>query len=248
MLAETGGTRLELTGAFNFRDLGGYKTKSGDTLQKGLLFRSDDLWRLSDSDILRLKGLGINSVIDLRSEIETTTRGIFPIEKFPTQYIHIALADVSADPELVRSNDDYLFERYQEILVTSQAKIAKVITLLADKDNLPAVFHCAAGKDRTGIIAALVLGVLGVDDETVIMDYAKTRSAMKAFSSWLENAYPDIAAIISEMPPVLFSSEPQTMKNTLEWISDKFGSIEKYLLSSGVTRTSIARLHEELLI
>ena len=246
MLDETDSARLALNGAFNFRDLGGYKTKDGNTLRKGLLFRSDDLWRLSDSDILQLKDLGINSVIDLRSQIETN-RGIFPIEKFPTQYIHVALADVSADPELARNNDDYLFERYQEILLTSQAEIAKVITLLTNKNNLPAVFHCAAGKDRTGIIAALILGVLGVDDETIISDYAKTSSAMRAFSSWLENAYPEIAAIISEMPPVLFSSEPQTMRSTLDWISCKFGSIEKYLLSSGITRTSIDRLRDELL-
>jgi protein-tyrosine phosphatase len=248
MVVETGGTRLELNGAFNFRDLGGYKTKDDHTLRPGLLFRSDDLWRLSDTDVLRLKELGLKCVIDLRSENEATTRGIFPIEKFPINYIHVSLADVSANPELASNNDDYLFERYKEMLVNSQAKIAHVVSLLADHNNLPAVFHCAAGKARTGLIAALILGVLGVYDETIMYDYAKTRSAMTAFSSWLENAYPEVAAIISELPPVLFSSEPLTMKDTLTWISDKFGSIEKYLVSCGVTEHSIARLHETLLM
>ena len=66
MLAETGDTRLELTGAFNFRDLGGYKTKGGNTLRKGLLFRSDDLWRLSDSDILRLRSLKLKAPVNSR--------------------------------------------------------------------------------------------------------------------------------------------------------------------------------------
>ena len=247
MVDETGGARLELNGAFNFRDLGGDVTKDGNTLRTGLLFRSDDLWRLSDSDVLRLRELGIKCVVDLRSESEVSTRGIFPIEKFPIDYFHVSLADVSADPELARSNDDYLFERYKEILTTSQAKIALVINLLADNHKLPAVFHCAAGKDRTGLIAALILGVLGVDDATIISDYAKTRSAMIAFSSWLENAYPEVAAIISELPPVLFSSEPRTMEDTLSWVSGKFGSIEKYLFSSGVTKHSITTLHETLL-
>ena len=98
MLDETGGARLELNGAFNFRDLGGYVTKDRNTLRTGLLFRSDDLWRLDDSDISQLMKLRLKSVIDLRSENEVTTRGFFPVDKFPIDYINISLADVSADP------------------------------------------------------------------------------------------------------------------------------------------------------
>ncbi len=248
MVDETGGARLELNGAFNFRDLGGYVTKDGNTLRTGLLFRSDDLWRLDDSDISQMVELHLKSVIDLRSENEVRTRGFFPVDKFPVDYINISLADVSADPELARGNDEYLFDRYKEILATSQEKIALVITHLAEQNNLPAVFHCAAGKDRTGLIAALVLGVVGVDDETIIMDYSKTTSAMEAFSAWLKKEHPDIASIISEMPPVLFSSEPNTMKQTLDWLTKKFGSPEKYLLSSGVTGSTITQLRETLLI
>ena len=154
--------RIPLERAFNFRDLGGYRAGAGKHLRRGKLYRSDDLFRLSDRDLAVFSKLGIKTVIDLRTEVEAG-RGRFPADKYPVDYFQNSLIDISADHSLARGDgeQDYIYLRYTQILSEGREGIREVFSRLVRPDAAPAVFHCVAGKDRTGLVAAITLEVLG---------------------------------------------------------------------------------------
>jgi protein-tyrosine phosphatase len=170
--------RVGLNGPVNFRDLGGYKSTDGRRVRWGRLFRSDALV-LDDQDRQDLVGLGIRTVYDLRSDVErAATPNRLPDEAPPGV---VALPLVSEKPEAnplaaIDSTDgeDFLAHLYRHILEHSAANFGAVLTGLSEADHLPAVFHCAAGKDRTGMVAAVVLSILGVPLDDILDDYELT--------------------------------------------------------------------------
>ncbi|MFD3682917.1 tyrosine-protein phosphatase, partial [Streptomyces sp. NPDC058613] len=159
----------------NFRDLGGYPTADGRTVRWGRLFRADSLGKLEGGDWERFLGLGIETVIDLRYPWEIESKGRVPghpslayhnlsVEHRP--YDQAALGpDVEPGP--------YLAERYVEVAHDGVAELRLALEVLASQDG-PAVFHCASGKDRTGLLAALVLALLGVSEQDIVDDFALT--------------------------------------------------------------------------
>src|SRR5579859_6412456 len=142
---------------FNFRDLGGYATRDGRMVRWRTLFRADGLNRLTEEEAEQLRGLGIVTVIDLRT-VEELARGRAP-ERLAGAFHHLPMFDVvpdwSAEPDV--ASPTFLADRYVEMLESGRDAVARALQVLADPSSLPAVFHCAAGKDRTGIVAAVVL-------------------------------------------------------------------------------------------
>ncbi|MGW0596278.1 tyrosine-protein phosphatase [Streptomyces sp. NPDC002776] len=170
----------------NFRDLGGYPAADGRRVRPSRLYRADSLSKLAEAtpDWSRFRSLGIRTVIDLRHPWEIESRGRVPhhdglayhnlsIEHRPYDQPALA-ADVDPGP--------YLAERYLEVAQDGTEEIRRALELVADaaEADQPLVFHCASGKDRTGLLAALVLGLLGVDDHTVIEDFSLTELAAPA--------------------------------------------------------------------
>ena len=238
---------LKMDGVFNFRDLGGYPTMNGGTVRENLLFRSDDLWRLSDSDLGQLHKLSIRTVIDLRTDNEADTRGRFPVERYSVNYNHVSLADISADNQKAIGNPNYLVDRYKEILTSSPGNFAKVISILANQTSLPAVFHCAVGKDRTGLVAAVTLGLLGVEDQDIVSDYAESQQAMDRTLEWLGAEHPDLAAMLLSLPPIILSAPSSAMEGTINWIREEFGNFEGYAKFAGVPSSEISDLRSRLI-
>ena len=149
----------------NFRDLGGYRTDDGRTVRWGQLYRSDSLGKLAGADLARFRELGVRTVIDLRYPWEIEARGRVPhhdglvwhnlsIEHRPYDQ---ATIDPAVDPWR------YLADRYAEVAEDGAAELREALEVVAEADG-PLVFHCASGKDRTGLLAALLLTLLGVDD------------------------------------------------------------------------------------
>src|SRR5579883_1224338 len=138
---------------FNFRDLGGYPAGEGRTVRWRRLFRADGLHRVRTAEAARFRELGIATVVDLRTVEEVVERGRFPVEVAAVAYHHLPMFDV--EPEWHSYEDveapDYLANRYMEMLETGRRALGEVLGLLADPSSYPLVFHCAAGKDRTGI-------------------------------------------------------------------------------------------------
>src|ERR1700736_2487437 len=197
MVADAGAPErvIAFDAVFNFRDLGGYISADGRTVKWRALFRADGLNRLTAEEIEKVLALGITTVIDLRTPEEIDSRGRFPALAGVT-YRHLPLFDVMPDWSGAPDWNDpgFLDDRYVEMLDSAREAVAEVLHWLPEPSNLPAVFHCAAGKDRTGIVASVVLSLLGVERETIADDYALSHAAMARLEEWIERQHPEYIA------------------------------------------------------
>lgn len=241
---------VALEAVHNFRDLGGYATADGRHTVWRTLFRADGLYRLTAADVVALEPLGLRTVIDLRSAPELSERGRFPVDVHPVVFHHLPIIDatwaVADRPEHDR-DEDFLIWAYQEMLTVGAPRFAAAFEALAEPDALPAVFHCAAGKDRTGLLAALLLGSLGVSDDDIIADYALTVEGMARFRAWAAREWPEWFERMASMPPAFTAALPEAMRHIVEELSAEHGSIRNYVKSIGVSHATLTRLESVLL-
>jgi len=230
---------------FNFRDIGGYATGDGQEVQWRRVYRADGIHRLSVHD---LAPLGIRTVVDLRTEAEREERGFFEADEITNH--HLPMFESTWEVEGVLPDQDavaYLAERYADMLVSGPVAIAGTFALVADTDALPLVFHCAAGKDRTGVTAALLLAVLGVSDDDIAADYALSAGATEQFIEWLRAERPEAVADMQSAPTAFLASPAAAMVAFLEALRTEHGSVEAYLASVGVTDATLAAVRANLL-
>ncbi len=232
---------LALDGVHNFRDLGGYRLSDGRTIGWGRLFRADGLYRLTDDDLDILDAIGLRTVIDLRSAGEIDHFGSFPFEKMPVAFHALPIMDTTwRDIDVPEFDEDedgeigFLTWAYRDMLTAGGDRFSQAIRQLAVPEVGPAVFHCAAGKDRTGVLAALLLGGLGVDHAVIVADYGLTRDAMARMITWVDANHPEMAARMSETPSFMLAAHPQAMANVLSGLVDDHGSVRNYLVTIGV--------------
>jgi protein-tyrosine phosphatase len=240
--------KLVFEGCFNFRDLGGYPTVDGRRTRWRRLFRADGLGRLTESDFAALASLGIVTVIDLRTILEADTQGRFPTDRDGVAYHPLPLTDTLPGEEETPDWDSASFvsERYLSMLAEGTATVTSALGLLADPLNQPAVFHCSVGKDRTGVLAALVLGFLGVPDEIIVDDYALSYASMLEILAHLLERYPDAAEIVERYRPVILSAEPASMAGFVAGVRAIYGSFEALVDTLGA-RAEVERLRTEFL-
>jgi protein-tyrosine phosphatase len=239
---------LVFDGCFNFRDLGGYPTADGRRTRWRRLFRADGLSRLTENDLSTLAALGVVTVIDLRTDLEADTQGRFPRDVAGVTYHHLPLTDTLPGEEESADWDRAAFvsARYLAMLSEGTATVSGVIGLLADPANRPAVFHCSVGKDRTGVLAAVVLGFLGVPDDVIVGDYALSYHAMLRILAHLKERYPDAADIVERYRPVILSAEPASMAGFVAGVRRTYGSFDDLAAFLGVTAEADA-LRAEIL-
>ena len=177
-----------LKGQPNFRDLGGLPNAEGLIVRTGQVFRSGDLSALTDSDLRRLEILGIRTVVDLRSELEAAARP----DRLPASTTYRALrvlpaVDSSTMEEMFRTGDFRAFPSWETIYRSGirdhRDVFSSLIRLIADPDNRPLVFHCATGKDRTGLGAALLLSILGITWHDIEKDYLLSNDLLAPFTA-----------------------------------------------------------------
>ncbi len=240
--------KLTLAGCVNFRDLGGYPAADGRSIRWRRLFRADGLTRLDEEDCAQLADLGLVTVIDLRTKGEVEQRGRFPEDAFEVEYHHLPLTDVLPPTEDLSRYDEPAFvtTRYQQLFSEGSSSLTRAVQLLAEPDALPAVFHCSAGKDRTGVLAALVLGFLGVPREVIVEDYALSAGAMIALLERLKQEYAESVAEVERYAPAVISVSPQTMAAFLDSLEADHGSFDDLARSLGVT-DAVAQLRATLL-
>ena len=236
---------IALDGAVNFRDLGGYATVDGRRTRWRVLFRADGLSELSQTDFSIMRDLGIRTVVDLRSghEVEQSR---FDVEAHPVDFHHFPFIDQLPDVEQWDRRPGLLGAQYKEMLDDAAPQIIGAMEVLTAPDSLPAVFHCTAGKDRTGLLSALVLSLLGVPEETVVADYALSGEAMERLRAKLIVKYPDSRDTIADIDEV-FSANPTNMVNLFAYLRERYGSVTEYAVTVGVPDAVVARLREELL-
>ena len=240
--------KLTLTGCVNFRDLGGYPAADGRSVRWRRLFRADGLTRLDEHDCAQLADLGLATVIDLRTQGEVEGRGRFPVDTFEVEYHHLPLTDVLPPTEDLSRYDEPAFvtTRYQQLFSEGSSSLARAVEILAEPEALPAVFHCSAGKDRTGILAALVLGFLGVPRHVIVEDYALSADAMIALLERLKQEYAESVAEVERYAPAVISVAPAAMASFLESLEADHGTFDDLARTLGVT-DAVTRLRTELL-
>ncbi len=236
---------VALVGAFNFRDLGGYGAIDGRSVLWRALFRSDSLDQLTLDDVDSLRPLGLRTVIDLRGTGEVEAAGSFPVADYPVTLHHLSVMDREWDPAAaeIGTSSEFLHAQYTTMLDETGSRYADAIRRLALPGALPAVFHCAAGKDRTGLLAMLVLGALGVSNSDIVDDYALTAATMDAFLAG-RSADPAFADRIAALPATFFAADPSALARIVDDIAAAYGSIRSYVLSLGVTADELASLED----
>ena len=235
---------------FNFRDLGGYSVRKGLRVGRGRVFRSGELRYATGADTQRLTNkLGIRSVLDLRNEEELESQGVGPLRETAIGYYNVPLVtdrrvDVEGLRQLRNTGELYV------LLIDDtgyQANLRQCLSVIADRENMPLVFHCSAGKDRTGVLAAVLLSVLGVSDDDVAYDYALTARAMESHLS-RSRKDPDMAKFLDSLPDFMHESSPASMELFLSTVRRRYGSVREYLRSAGADAALFDRLEAALLV
>ena len=226
---------LPLAGASNFRDLGGYPTTDGGMTRWGQLFRSDTLHELTEADLEVLRGVGLASVIDLRTatELERSGRGLLGNEAIAYLHASVLQEEGGESVAVPAPSDDDPAERYLWYLEVGHRALTEALTMIADPKNRPLVFHCAAGKDRTGVLAALVLDILGVEHSVIVDDYAITATRMALILDRLRRD-PVWGESVAEIPPGRVLAEGTTMARFLDLLYARHGGARAWALAAGV--------------
>jgi hypothetical protein len=242
------GRLLSLTGAYNFRDLGGYPTSDGRSTRWNRLYRSDSLHELTDDDVAVLRNLGLSSVIDLRTptEVERTGRGRLAVE--PLHYVHLTVTvqeggESQAAPTTFQAD---LADRYLWYLDVGAQNLATTLGVIGDPRRSPLVFHCAAGKDRTGVVAALILDIVGVPRDDIVEDYAVTGLRMPLIMDRLRRD-PSVGDRVDELPPHLFAVEAATMERFIDLLYEQYGGAYAWARQAGVAEETLTSLRGLLL-
>jgi protein-tyrosine phosphatase len=236
---------IELEGAVNFRDLGGYATADGQRTRWRMLFRADGLSELTEADLVILRDLGIRTVIDLRTghELEQSR---FNVEAHPVEFHHFPIIKSLTSVEDFNRAPGFLGVQYKQMLEDGAPQIVGALSALAAPDARPAVFHCTAGKDRTGLLSALVLSLLGVPEETVVADYALSGAAMARLRAKLIVKYPNGKVLVEDSDAVL-SADPANMVALFAHMKERFGTVTEYASAIGVPDEVVARLRQAML-
>lgn len=239
---------LDLAGASNFRDLGGYRTAAGCRVRWQLLYRSDQLNALVPDDVAMLRALGIGSALDFRGEQESAAaayawpgmaRHALPIEPTVVQEMRKLLA---AGGQLTAEHTVRLMQQtYRHFVTDCQAQYRGLFEHLLAGPG-PLVFHCTAGKDRTGLAAVLILRALGVPMTQVMEDYLLTNRLYRLPATLTGSLSPEVLAI-------LWRVQPGFLQAALDVLEQDFGGVEAYLERelgvAGPERQRLAELYLE---
>lgn len=246
-----GPQRIVLDGPANFRDVGGYPARDGRTVRSGRVFRSDSLSHLSDADVAHLvDGLGLVTVVDLRASNEVATYGHAPLGGRGVALHHLPIVDetrrTGADAERDLTSRP-MAEIYGVMLERFADRFVAVLRVVADPANQPVVFHCAAGKDRTGLVAALLLGVLGVADDVIALDYATTAEHLDELLA-RQRARGASGNETSSVDPALLTAEAHVMREVLSRLTASHGSVDRYVRAHGLDARDVESLRASLLV
>lgn len=247
-----------LEGSFNFRDVGGMITEDGRHVKKGKLFRSGNLSLLTAAGIEVLQGLEIKHICDLRDQDEITNHPDPEINGI--KWIHIPLMNDEAavrqagdiikfEDKLINSKPGEMLLNMNRAMVGKTAAFEKIFRILLDEPDKALLFHCMAGKDRTGAVAALLLSALGVSRQLIEEDYLYTNNALEIMEKSFEKigyAFPE--HIDRDVVIAMYEARVAYIRAFFDEIEEKYGNVENYLINGvGLEKEEIHQLRNSLL-
>ncbi len=241
--ASSGSDRtIVLEGADNVRDLGGLPTADG-ILRRGRLFRGALVPALRAADLALLRDrVGLRTVLDLRTQEEVSLQPGTWVEH-GISWIHCPFM-LGGSPPVPGGRIDY-GSMYAGFLEDSPEAILLAVSTLIAPGALPALFHCAAGKDRTGVLSALVLDLLGVPREAIVADYVLTGEAMERVVARLGELEPYASQLLSA-DPADYEPKPEMIVDFLDLVDRRFAGSERWLLDHGMNAASVERFRREM--
>ncbi|MDM9379996.1 tyrosine-protein phosphatase [Chlorogloeopsis sp. ULAP01] len=228
---------LALEGCYNTRDIGGYETLDGKKTRWRTVLRSDSLHRLTPASQQLLLNYGVRTIIDLRylSEVSQAPN-VFSTSPHVT-YFNLPLFSEELEAEMRKAGT--LFKQCLLLLDSCQQQIKTVMSAIATNETSVLV-HCVGGKDRTGIITALLLAIANVPVATIAQDYAMSADYLAAFYA------PMLETATKQGYAHMFESPPQTVLETFNYLEQQYGGVVGYLKTIGMTGEQINHLHEML--
>ncbi len=227
----------------NVRDLGGLATVDGARIREGALIRADSLERLTPAGVELVRGLGVARIIDLRN-LEEAAQAPNPFAADAVRYRLIPMIDPAREPDRHKSGERTLADIYRSSLVRNVKSIVEGVAAIADAPDGTVLVHCFAGKDRTGMIAALVLSVAGVPDDEIAADYAVSEARLGELHTAVLSQIVEEALRRKAIDRL--SARPETMRSMLSFLRERLGGVEEYLLSHGMTAAQLERLRGRL--
>ncbi|MFJ3905271.1 tyrosine-protein phosphatase [Streptomyces sp. NPDC090025] len=257
-------TEPELTGVRNFRDLGGLPASDGRAVRPGRLFRSGHLAHATAADAAFLTTLDLHTVFDFRNEADVRVEG--PDVDLPgVRNVNIPLNDPADGKEfwrLVRDGDIQqlreilgdgkaaarMTESYRKMVVRRTAEHSRILHAMAE-DSVPALMHCAAGKDRAGLAIAIALLAVGVDRSAIEADYVKSNAPHRRYKVQRSSTAPDaMSPEVMELLAPLFDARVEYLRGAFDMIEETWGSVGAYLTEGlQLAPKTLERLREHLL-
>ena len=241
--------RVVLDGPLNFRDVGGYATTSGRRVKWGQVYRSDSLHHLTEADGPRLAKIGIVTALDFRAHDELDRIGIGRLGDLDIKHVHVPTVDqvlhTVRPPDAVVPGS--VAEIYLRMLEMGARAYAAAMRTLTEPDALPAVYFCMAGKDRTGVFSAFLLGLLGVGDLDIVADYVLTHEVVEQIHERGRAERSDRDEIWKDLPDDLLGAHAPSMEGLIAGVHAKYGSWIGYADSIGIEEDVILQLRELLL-
>lgn len=240
----------------NFRDPGGIPAAGGRFLRQGILFRSANPDRLSRADIIKLRSLNVRTIIDLRAPRELSKKYIsvdhadklsLPLDFQQTTRIRLRPVIYKKNSETVIA--DISNELYLEILDASAPVFGQIMEILASPERSPVLIHCQAGKDRTGIMVALILLAMGVSREVIISDFMKSNEALVPYFKKLFLIRRIVSFGFFPYNNMLFAVKvrQRNIESILDRIKDHYEGIEGFLKLSGFDPSRLSEVRNNLL-
>ncbi|MFJ5550327.1 tyrosine-protein phosphatase [Streptomyces sp. NPDC093225] len=254
----------ELTGVRNFRDVGGLPTVDGRHVRTGLLYRSGHLAHATENDAEYLASLGLHTIFDFRNEEDTLIEGR-DVELPGVRHVSIPLSDVGDGKEFwatVRSEDVVRLRTelgdgkgeagmvawYRRLVRTRTAEHGRIVHALAE-DNVPALMHCAAGKDRAGLSMAVTLLALGVERDAILADYLESNAPHRRYVVRPRPGVPARSPEVTRLLSPLFDARVEYLEGAFGAIQETWGGVEGYLAEGlGLTHDTRERLRARLLV
>jgi len=262
---------IHLKGTSNTRDIGGYQTADGRTINWRQIIRSDRLSRLTPEDFQKLEALGLRTVIDLRTVRENKKDPTVWEGDNPPQFFHFPVGDSNGpwfkkQKKLLSRNRfteedmlEHMMNGYQMVAEVGSPSYEKLMEVVLDESNWPILIHCSAGKDRAGVAMTLILEALGVDRKTIMEDYMLTNEVSQAErkASFLSKDRENYTARSGSRmgsgkgpPPKAFfplvGVTPEMLETYYATVVEKYGSMDAYLAGIGVNQPERAALTQSL--
>ena len=251
---------IDLEGAVNVRDVGGLPTVDGRATRAGVLLRADNLQGLTPGDVARLtQDLGVRTVLDLRTGREVEQEGPGPLRATEVVHHHVSLIPeppgesareeidraVPHRPDRAGATPTDMTGYYVGYLEDAPQNLARALRLLAEPSTGPALVHCAAGKDRTGVVVALALSLAGVRREAVVADYARSAERIDGVLARLR-ASRTYGPSLADTSADAIRPVPGSMERFLDHVDREYGGPHGLAFAIGVDEEAIARLATRL--